>query len=98
MEMKGKRFKAEVPKALKNIDHQKSSVSVSSGGSAPFMTSMLSSEGQACISSEAQCGTQQKLCQCTEESLGKTSSFQQAKALKSQLRLRMSERIGTLGY
>lgn len=52
MEMKGMRFRAEVPKALKNIDHQKSSASVRSGGSAPFMTSMLSSEGQACVSSE----------------------------------------------
>lgn len=52
MEIKGKRFTAEVPKALKNIEHQKSSASVSSGGSAPFMTSMLSSEGRACVSSE----------------------------------------------
>lgn len=52
MEIKGKHFRAEVPKALKNIEHQKCSASVSSGGSGPFMTGMLSSEGQACISSE----------------------------------------------
>lgn len=52
MEIKGKHFRAEVPKALKNIEHQKSSVSVSSGRSAPSMTSMASSEDQACVSSE----------------------------------------------
>lgn len=50
MEIKGKHFRAEVPKALKNTEHQKSSASVSSGGSALSMASMPSSEGQACAS------------------------------------------------
>lgn len=49
MEIKGKHFRAEVPKAFKNMEHQKSSASASSGGSAPFMASI---KGQAWVSCE----------------------------------------------
>lgn len=76
MEIKGKHFRAEVPKALKNMEHQKSSASANSGGSAPFMAGTQSSAGQSLSQLRAtrtQSDAHQKLCQSAGEPPGQTA-------------------------
>lgn len=95
MEIKGKHFRVEVPKALKNMEHQKSSASASSGGSAPFVAgtkaqwakpeSALRHQGSAWSTSKA-------VLEC-RRTFRADGSSQQGKALKSQHPVERRERI-----